>query len=337
MVGGVIGQSRASPNGQREAVIEYRKFHNSDPPHLLRLWESAGLGRGAAEGFTCDAFELLNFAQPYFDRDGLIVACHDRAPIGFVHCGFGSSDDGSGLDFRKGVICLLLVDPVARRRGIGRELFARAVDYLKSKGAESIHFGGSPGRNPFYVGLYGGSQPAGLLESDPLAAPFAAAVGCRPVARHAVFSRDLGSTRDAMNFRIAQNRRKYELRILGQPDFPTWWWMTRFGRLDSLRFVLTPKGGGPPAAAVTVVGLDLYIARWNHRAVGLTDLYVPERLRRQGFAQTLVVEVCRRLRDELINIVEMHAPLDNEAINSTLKSCNFQQVDLGVVYGYEGV
>ena len=72
-------------------MIEYRRFHNSDPPRLVSLWHACRLGPGAAEGFSFDAFETVNFSQPYFDPDGLIVAFDGAEAVGFVHAGFGSN------------------------------------------------------------------------------------------------------------------------------------------------------------------------------------------------------------------------------------------------------
>ncbi len=95
-----------------EHAIEYRPFRNCDPPHLVRLWEQAGLGRGAALNLTNDqSFDFVNFAQHYFDPHGLILAVADDVPIGFVHAGFGCVDDESALSMDRGVICAVAVDP----------------------------------------------------------------------------------------------------------------------------------------------------------------------------------------------------------------------------------
>ncbi|MBM4076486.1 MAG: GNAT family N-acetyltransferase, partial [Planctomycetes bacterium] len=153
-------------------MIVYRKFRNSDPPHLLRLWNECGLGRGAACGVSCTDFDELVIAQPYFDPRGLIVAVENGIPVGFIHAGFSVNESQTGLLKSEGVICALMVHPQYRRQGIGRELLRLAEIYLKSAGSEKIFAGPSERRDPFYCGLYGGSQSAGFLESDRLAAPF---------------------------------------------------------------------------------------------------------------------------------------------------------------------
>jgi ribosomal protein S18 acetylase RimI-like enzyme len=313
-------------------VIDYRPFHNADPPRIRDLWNQSGLGRGAVQLATTDALETLVFSQPYFDRDGFLVACDGDRVVGFAHAGFGASEDQSKLDRQRGVICAAIVHPEYRRQGIGRELVRRAEDYLRSSGAADIQAGPAAPRDPFYFGLYGGSAMAGFLESDPDAAPFFTALGYRPLERHLIYQCNLNSQPPTVSVRLMEIRRRMELRVAPQPEPLNWWWATRFGRLESLRFLLAPKTGGPSVAVVTVVGLDHYLSTWHAQAIGLTNLEVPEAERRKGFGQALVLGVMRRLRDELFTLVECHAPEENTAAVRLLESCGFQQLDAGVVY-----
>jgi len=285
-----------------------------------------------ASGISTEAFETFNFSQPYFDPKGLIVATEGTEVVGFVHAGFGSNADGSALSYESGVICAVLVHPGYRRQGIGRELVARAESYLTEVGAASIYAGPAEPRDPFYFGLYGGSQPSGFLESDPDAAPFFQSLGYEPVERHAVFRCDLEHQRAPMNFRLASLRRKMEVVAAHQPPDATWWWYTRFGRLESLRFVLRPRDGEAHVAAMTIVGLDLYLTAWQERVVGFAELDVLPTEHRKGYGQMLVLDVCKRLKEELVTHVEAHAPEANEAVSKLLLSAGFVRVDTGIVF-----
>lgn len=338
-------------------MIQYRPFQNTDPPKLVSLWHACRLGRGAAEGFSSDAFETVLFAQPYFDPRGLIVACEGDEVVGFTHAGFGPSEDETGLSPATGVICAVLVHPDYRRQGIGRELVSRAERYLIETPADEIAtlnppsiasataaeptsgqetrtiLAGPAGRDtPFYVGLYGGSRPDGFLESDENAGPFLRTLGYEPRERYFVFQKQLQEQADPMHFRLASIRRKMQLAILDQPEHPSWWWLTRFGRLDSIHCLLVPKNGHQAIAEVTAHGLDLYVRKWESRAVGLTDLHVVASERRQGYAQALLIEVSRRLRQELVGVLEAHAHESDEAAIGVLESAGFERVDTGVVY-----
>ncbi len=313
-------------------MIEYRTFANRDPARIAALWNSIPLGRGAASGLAVDAFETLNFAQPYFDRKGVILAFEGPELVGFAHAGFGANAEETALAYDAGVICAVLVHPNYRRQGIGRELVKRAEAYLREKGAKTFQAGPSAPRDPFFFGLYGGARPSGFMESDPDAAPFFTALGYQPAERFAVFQCDLTTQKSPMSFRFINVRRKMELTVSSEPSKITWWWETRYGRLDTVQFSLHSKENPAEVAEITVVGLDLYLTAWQQRAVGLAELRTVTTELRKGYAQALLVETCRRLKDELVTLAEAHAVESNTPVIKLLESCGFVRVDTGVVY-----
>jgi ribosomal protein S18 acetylase RimI-like enzyme len=318
-------------------VIQYRIFRNPDPPRILELWLQCPLGRGGARPQSTDVFEVFNYAQLFFDPAGLILACDGPQVVGLAHAGFCCTEDESQLDRSRGVIGLVLVHPAYNRRGLGRELVRRAEQYLTERGARELFAGPSPHRDPFYFGLYGGTRPSGFLESDPAAGDFFRGIGYVEHERHGVYQRNLAVARDPINLRIAAIRRQTELAIVDKPYHPTWWWYTHYGRWDSagidlLRFRLVRKSDGEPLAGVTVIGLDQYIPVWQRRAIGLVDLFVVESLRGQGYGQTLLVEVLKRLRQELIDLAELHTPESNELATRVVQAAGFERVDTGVVF-----
>ncbi len=312
--------------------IEFRSFRNPDPPRILRLWRECGLNRGAIRGVGCEVLESLAFSLPYFDPRGVIIAEINGECVGYGHAGFCPTEDKSALDWTHGTICAVLVSAAHRRRGIGREIVRRLKSYLRERGATTI-YGGSPlGQEPFYVGLYGGCRPAGFMQSDSLADPFFRALGFQPWRHTVIAQRDIANRRDPISFRLVNLRRKMELDIVDQPLQPTWWWYARFGRLDTLRFLLRIKPHAEPVAGVSVVGLDHYIPTWNTRAVGLFDLFVREGERRKGYAQLLIAEVVRRMRDELVERAEVQIPGDQPEVLKLVNSCGFERVDSGIIY-----
>ncbi|MBX3436098.1 MAG: GNAT family N-acetyltransferase [Planctomycetaceae bacterium] len=313
-------------------VIEYRSFRNEDPPQLVRLWHDCNLGRGAAKGFTPDAFELVNFSQPYFDPHGLILAWDADDLVGMVHAGFGCSEDGSRLAYDAGVIAAVMVRPDRRRQGIGRALVAQAEEYLRRSGSQGLQAGESRGRDPFYFGLYGGARPSGFLLTDSAADPFFKAVDYEPAQRIGVYQRNIQESTDPVHFRLIAIRRTTALSISDQPAEPSWWWYTRLGRVDSIRFQLHPKKGGPPFAAVSVIGLDAYVASWHARCIGIVDVYVREGERGKGYGRTLLVEVARHMRQELISLAEVHSPDANEYAVKAILGAGFERIDTGIVY-----
>ena len=313
-------------------MTEFRAFHNTDPPHLLRLWHAAGLGRGAAECLSIDAFEVLIFSQPYFDPNGLIVAVEEDEVVGFVLAGFGPNEAESALDYSQGIVCTVIVHPNFRRRGIGRELVIHAENYLKSKGAETIIAGPSGQHSPYLVGLYGGTRPSGFLLSDPLAAPFFESIGYDAIKSVRIYQRDLLGPKPPIKFHLVNIRRKMQLMISDDYQAPNWWWLTRLGRLETLHFELVPKSGDGAVASATVVGLDLYIPKWEERVIGLTDVFVKEDERSQGYGQSLLLEIARRLQDELITKLEWHVEESNTVAAHVALAVGYYQIDTGIVY-----
>ncbi len=313
-------------------MAKFRAFHNSDPPHLLRLWHTAGLGRGAAECLSNDAFEVLIFSQPYFDPNGLIVAVENDEIAGFVLAGFGPNSSKSALDYSQGIICTVIVHPNFRRKGIGRELVQQAEQYLRLKGATRITAGSSGLLSPFLVGLYGGTRPSGFLLSDSNADPFFNAIGYEPVGQTRIYQRDLLGQKPPIKFHLVNLRRKMQLMISDDYQAPDWWWLTRMGRLETLHFELVPKSGDPAVASATVVGLDLYIPKWEERVIGLTDVLVKEDMRSKGYGQSLLMEIGRRLQDELITKLEWHVEESNAVARHVAEAVGYHQVDTGIVY-----
>ena len=310
----------------------FRTFRNFDPPELVRLWNVSFLGRGVAAPITCDIFDTAALAHTYFDPQGLIVAEKQGKLLGFVHVGFGVNAEHTDLDYTQAVICAIVVDPEARNLNIGRGLLEQAEKYARSKGATDLFAGPSPERDPFYTGIYGGSRPSGFLESHTSLHPFLQSSGFTEYEKHGVFQKNLQTTRDPVNFRLMNIRRKMEIEITDQPHGVDWWWMVRLGRFDFIRFELRQKNGTEPVAAVSVFGLDFYIPTWNERAVGLLDLFVNKDQRRKGYGQALLIEIGRRLKQEMVTLTEVHVPLNHEGVVKLVEGAGFTRIDTGIVY-----
>jgi GNAT superfamily N-acetyltransferase len=317
----------------RPGVIQYRHYRNNDPPQVLALWNASAFERGGASEISHDLLDLLLFSLPYFDRHGLILACENEQLVGMVHAGFGCNEQGTDLNSQDGIICQLLVHPERRRQGIGRELVQRARIYLTERGATTIHAGPGPGRDPFYCGLYGGSESAGFLATDQGVPEFLTACGFDSADRFAIYQRPLElDTTEAVDLRSAQWKRRVRIVISAQNNDGNWWWNNRFGRLDYVRFRLLQKDGDDQLASLTLVGLDQFVPKWNSRAIGFADIHVVEHHRRQGLGRLLITETLKRLKQETISLVEAHATESDDALTGLLASCSFQRIDAGTQY-----
>lgn len=317
-------------------MIVYRTFRNADIPRFGRLWHSAGLGRGAAVGITNDGFDWVLFAQPYFDRRGIFVACDGDQVVGLVHATFAADIEHYGLKRTTGVICLAMVLPKYQRQGIGTELVRQGMAYLREQGAVEIFAGQAPPFDPFYHGLYGGVRPSGFLSSDVAAAPFFQKLGFKPYEEFVVLQRDLLRSSEPVGLRLLGARRATRLDLLDNTEARSWWWETRHGRFDSAVFGLTRKTDNQLLARLSVISLDLYQHTWQAKAAGIVDFVVADEVRQKGFGQALLTGACKRLREELISLIDMHIAASNTAAINTAKSAGFKEIDRGTVYRYAG-
>ena len=307
-------------------------------PAAVALWNACGLGRGAVAGLAKEAFDLFVLAQQHFRRDLLTVAVDGpdgRGPNGGGPHIVGWSLGGLTFDHTDtrtgtGVVCGVLVHPDHRRAGLGTRLLAAAADGLRAAGARRVLAGPAPPADPFLMGLYGGITPAGFLDSDAGAAPFLTARGWTPHRRVGVFHRDVAD-RERPGFPVLAAKRRCEVRVTGTVGDGPRWWATRVGRLDPLRFTLHDRASGDPVATALVIGLEQFGPVWGELAVGLTGL-TELGPGTDVHVQALILEVNRRLKQEGVSLLEVHANSGDTPRRTTLTRLGFSEVDAGTVY-----
>ncbi len=316
--------------------IRCRPFCNFDPPALVRIWNESLSARGAAFLHGTTPLEHYVLAKPYFDREGLILAETDQEPVGFVHAGFGPDETGAKLACDAGVICVTAVRPEFRGRGIGRELLHRGEAYLRSKGAQSIFFGAMHPLNPFYLGLYGGSELPGVLASDVSAEPFLKANHYAVYDHCQVLGRAVEPPPAAADSRFPGLRRKYELQVVPRPVGNKWFTECLLSPFEMLYFQLRETKTGTPVAQAMAWDMDLFGWRWHQPTAGIAAVDVRHDLRRQGLGRFLLTQVLHYLREQFFTHVEIQAMERNTPALNLYQSLGFQKVDEGRVYRLEG-
>lgn len=307
-------------------MVEFRTFHNCDPPEILKLWHASELGPSAAEGFPTEILELFVFSQPFFDRKSFFVAAEADRVVGFSHASFAPNATETALDLNQGIISALVIHPEHRRRGIGRQLIEQAHVYLKSRGATTVVAGAGLDRNGFYNGVYGGLQASGYSVTAAPWSEFFAALGYAVRGSTSILHRDLTTGRDPVSSRLIRHRRRLNLVITDRVGDQSWWWHVRFGQLDSLKFELQERHDESVVACGEIVGLDVYVPKWGVRSVGIRNVAVPEEQRRHGYGLSLVLEVCRRLREQHIQLIEAQLEQKNSAAHDLFAAAGFEQI-----------
>lgn len=316
-------------------LIRYRTFRNSDPPALAEIWRSQPVERGRLQSMSASLFEQFVLSKPYFDNAGLIVATDDDRPIGFAHAAFGPTDTGQRLSTRFGSTCLVMVRTEYRRQGIGSALLRHCEAYLQERGAEVVYGGGIAPFNGFYLGLYGGSELPGVLDSDLAAQRLFQSHGYREVDRVHVLEREITGYRPPVDRNQMQIRRRSAIEAVLDPPPESWWEACAWSGLDQKRYELTLRETRSVAASASTWSLEPLSAGWGVRAAGIFALDVDAAVRRQGIATYLVGDIMRQLAEQGLGLVQVQTMRHNEPALKLYEKLGFNLVNQGAVYRKE--
>lgn len=316
-------------------MIHYRTFRNTDPPHLVEIWRSQPPQRGLAQPMSLALFEQHVLSKPYFDAEGLIVALDDDKPVGFAHAAFGATDDEQGVLYTFGCTALMMVRANYQRQGIGAELLARCEGYLRGQGATVLYAGEISPLNAFYLGLYGGSELPGVLDSTPQAQQLFRSHGYREIDRSTVMHLDLRRFRAAIDRQQLQIRRSTVVEVQDDPRPRSWWQACLYAPLERTNYTLRDRSDNLPVARATLWAMTPLAMNWGMQAAGLVDIEVEVAHQRQGLATFLLGEMFKRLMAQGVALVEVQTMLRNAPAIALYKKLGFEEVDQGAVYRKE--
>ena len=313
-------------------MIHYRSFRNTDPPVVAAIWNECLTGRGSYPLRIVGALERSVFGKPYFDPKGMILAFDDSTPLGFVHAGFGPNADQNDVDRRVGVISLMATRPSFRHRGVGKELLRLCEEYLRSKGAERIHAGPARPNNPYYFGLYGGSDAPGVLISDPLMGKFFVKHGYVEKERHVVMQRRLENPISVADPRFPQLRKRFDVTIQPRTGLGSWWQESVLGPVDPVELRVEDRATRQNVGRALLWEMEGFSYRWNSPAAGILELNIREDHRRAGLGRYFLANLLRYLQEQYFGICECQAAASNISARRLLETMAFTPVDEGVVY-----
>jgi len=322
-------------------VYQFRPFRNSDPPRLADIWNRQSSQRRLVQPVSAELLERCIFSRPTFERKGFVIATQDDVAVGFVHAGFGATEDLTRLSTDLGVTCMLMVDPAVDvtvdrgagdpRQGLDSALLARGEEYLRRQGATVLYAGAIRPLDPFYLGLYGGSELPGILSSDAQALSLYKAHDYEEIDRVCVLQCDLTRSRAAFDRRQLHLRREMRVTVTYDPPTTSWWEAVTLGDMERTRFELIRSADGAPLASVNFWNMEPLSSSWGIRAAGMMELDVVAEERRVGIATCLLGEAFRCLKAEGVTRVEAQTMIQNKPAQALYKSFGFQQVDEGVV------
>jgi ribosomal protein S18 acetylase RimI-like enzyme len=280
-------------------VIRFRPFRNSDPPALAALWNRALPERHVVRPITAYEFDSLVCCKLGFESDGLLVAENEAGIVGFAHAGFGPKQPAGPShrpDYSMGTIAMLAVAPEVADGRIGITLVEKAVEYLVRRGAQVVYAGGRYPLNPFYWGLYGGGEFAGILGADSTFHDTVRDAGFLAVSISVFLEIDLASP-EPFDPRVAQVKRSFRVETEEGALLPGWWDSLALEPFRPTRFQLTDKQTGHVAASCWTWEIALGMAvEDGYARTGLINLEVEPNYRRKGLARLLISECFKHAR-----------------------------------------
>jgi GNAT superfamily N-acetyltransferase len=313
-------------------MLTYRTFRNFDPPALAALWRSRAGQPGFVQPVSPDLFEQLVFAKLYFDYDGLVLAHDDGRLLGFAHAGFGPDAKRNWISTETGVLCAMLTAPGCAEAQVADGLLDQCEAYLRRRGAKVFYGGGLQPLHPFYVGLYGGSELPGVLDSDTVFRSALAARGYREGERTVLLCRELNGFESQMDRQQMQIRRQMQVEVTADAPTRSRWEALTVGEFDLTRFDLVVRGRAEPVATALFRSTEPSGTTSVGRAAGLIDLSVAEAQQRRGLATFLLNEAFRQFLRQGIMRVEVQAGEANAAALGVFQKLGLQPMGQGGVW-----
>ena len=310
-------------------MYQFRPFRNSDPPHLAEIWRSQPPQRGLLQPVSAPLLEHAVFSKMHFDREGFIVATLDEKPVGFVHAGFGPTEDGMNIDTALGTTHMMMTHAGHEDQQLADQLLAASENYLRKNGATVLYVGGIKPLNSFYLGLYGGSEIPGVLESNSQLREACLRSGYHESCQVSILQCDLVSYRPPVSRKVRRLKRMLRLEETIDPTTRNWWEACVWGSQQRDCFRLLETSTGNTVASASFWDIQPLSTCWGICTAGMFELYVEPDFRRQGIATYLLSEALRKLRHRGVITVEAQTMSTNEAALAFYRQQNFEEIDLG--------
>jgi ribosomal protein S18 acetylase RimI-like enzyme len=214
---------------------------------------------------------------------------------------------------------------------IGDELLRGCEAYLRRRGATTILGGGSADLRSFYLGLYGGSDLPGILDSSTAMRRLFERAGYETADRVAVLRRKLQGFRAPVNRLQLAIRRNTVLRAIDEPTRRTWWEAATTTGIALRRYELLNQADERLGSA-SFWDMQPLAGTWGVVASGLLDVEIEGPRRRQGLAHYLVAEALHDLSQEGVGLVETHASTANTPALSLFTKLGFETVEHGTIF-----
>lgn len=320
-------------------MTQLRPFRNTDVPALADLWNRGLPAFGVVRPLSPHELDALVFARIVFDRHGLIVAERDGDLIGFVHAGFGPvhpEGPSHRLDTRLGTIAMLVIAPGVDDPELEQDLVRAAEDYLRGRGAQVLYAGGQHPLDPFYWGLYGGSEFGGILGGHAAFHRAVGQAGYQPISRIAILERNLEQP-EPHDPRLAIWKTQGHVEFHEDVRPSGWWESLAIGMFRPTRVqVLDRQDGTVLAQATTWEIAGAVDVGDGHSRTAVIQVEVHPSHRRRGLGRFLLSEIAREARRQYADILSVQTPESNTAALGLYAGAGFVRVETATLYRKPG-
>ncbi|MHC5543803.1 GNAT family N-acetyltransferase, partial [Singulisphaera rosea] len=258
--------------------------------------------------------------------------------VGFAHAGFGPDDPpGPALRLNRelGTIGMLVVEPGPDDPELEDGLIAESKAYLQERGAKVLYAGGQYPLNPYYWGIYGGSEWAGILSAHTAFLRAAHQAGFESVSSTVLLEADL-SAPEVRDPRSPLIRRQARVEIQ-EDSMPSHWWESlAIGAFRPTLFRLLSKSDDRELARATTWDMSWFGRCDGRTRIGLIELGVEPSSRRKGYGRHLVAEILRHARSQMVSAVAVQTAATNTPALALYLSLGFTSVESSTLFRLPG-
>ena len=319
-------------------MTHFRAYRNPDSPALADLWNRGLPDSALARPINGHEFDAQVVSKPTFESEGLIVAEREGKVVGFAHAGFGPDDPVGAvyqLNYDLGTIGMLVVEPGNDDPEVADGLMVAAETYLRERGAKVLYAGGQYPLNPFYWGLYGGSEWAGILSSHLGFLKAVQRAGYEPVSSTVLLEADLSSP-EVRDPRSPLIKRQARVDIVEDVLPENWWQSLWIGDFRPTQYRLVAKADERELARATTWDMSWFGRRDGRAGIGLVAMEVGTSVRRKGYGRHLMVEILRHARSEMLSVVSLQTNSTNAPALALYQSVGFQPVETATLFRRPG-
>ncbi len=323
-------------------MFTIRSFRNEDPPKILDIWQKNRRRPERTHFFplSMGQLEAIVLAMPFFDYRFLQLAFEGDRPVGFAHATLGPNPNGSNLSSAAaGQICAVLISPDCSEPLVAaQQLIAACERSLIAQGVREIHAGSPRPSAPFYVGLYSGAEPIGIIDSDTAVIEAFQKSGYVPQQKTARFQLELTDYLPPTTSGTLEWMSRVKLDFGDRPEIENWWDACMLAHFDWLETTACLLKGMRPVSRVRIRMSDqgseketkLYDKNWD---ASLIDIRVHPEYRHQGLAAYTLGETLRLLvMQSRVARIEAHVGEADSMVHSLLRRLRWNEVETGTAF-----